>query len=83
MNITENLSVSSTRWRTFSSPEHAAVAYTDTGVVSAGEFHRQVAGISRRLLQRPEQRWALVCDDTLWFATGFMALAQAHKTVIL
>ncbi len=83
MNATENAHASSARWRTFSSPEHAAVAYTDTGVVSAGEFHRRVAGISRRLLQRPEQRWALVCDDTLWFATGFMALAQAHKTVIL
>ena len=63
--------------------QQKVVAFTESNDLLAGEFQQRVAGIARQLLQRPEQRWALVCDDTLWFATGFLALAQARKTLIL
>ncbi|MGA9852071.1 MAG: AMP-binding protein [Gammaproteobacteria bacterium] len=69
--------------RLFSTQEHSPVAYTVTGEVFPAEFRRRVDGITRHLLQHPEQRWALVCDDTLWFAAGFLALTNARKTVIL
>ncbi len=63
--------------------QQRVIARGDSGDLLAGEFQRRVAGIAGCLLQRPEQRWALVCDDTLWFAAGFLALAQARKTLIL
>jgi len=65
-----------------SATQHKVVAYTGDGERLAGDFYARVAGIARHLRQRPEQRWALVCDDTFWFAVGFLALAQARKTLI-
>jgi len=59
------------------------VAYTENGVIDAVGFGRLVAGITLQVRNLPEQRWALVCQDTLWFAAGFLALTQASKTIIL
>lgn len=59
------------------------VAYTEDRTLSVSEFQRYVGGVARNLQARPEQRWALICADTLWFAVGFLALLETHKTVIL
>ena len=59
------------------------VAYTGHALIHAPEFNEMIMGVQRHVAPRPEQRWALVCRDTLSFATGFLGLLQAGKTVIL
>ena len=61
----------------------AVAAYGEQGPLQLTEFQARVAALTAVLRERTEQRWALACDDTLAFATGFLALGQAGKTVIL
>lgn len=61
----------------------AVAAYGEQGALQLAEFQARVAALTAALRERAEQRWALVCDDTLAFATGFLALGQAGKTIIL
>jgi len=68
--------------RTFGASQDIVV-YTENGAVDAMGFKRMVDGISLQMMRRTEQRWALVCNDTLWFAVGFLALSQAGKMIIL
>ncbi len=82
MSAADQIGVFSGHRSQHSATQHKVVAYTGDGELLAGDFYARVAGIARHLRQRPEQRWALVCDDTFWFAVGFLALVQARKTLI-
>ncbi len=82
MNAADKIILFSGQRPQLSATQYRVVAYTGNGELLADDFHARVAGIARHLRQRPEQRWALVCDDTFWFAVGFLALARARKTLI-
>ena len=59
------------------------VIYTNNGGIDVTTFNRKVATIRQHLERRPELRWALICEDTFWFAVGFLALSQSHKIIII
>ncbi len=59
------------------------VVYTKNGGIDVTTFNRKVATIRQHLARRPELRWALICEDTFWFAVGFLALSQSHKIIII
>lgn len=82
MNAADKIILFSGQRPQLSATQYKVVAYTGNGELLADDFHARVVGIARHLRQCPEQRWALVCDDTFWFAVGFLALAQACKTLI-
>jgi acyl-coenzyme A synthetase/AMP-(fatty) acid ligase len=46
-------------------------------------FWRRVNGLTKIITQHPAQRWALICEDSAWFATGLFALANNRRIIVL
>lgn len=61
----------------------APLVRSATAPLSRAEFWRRVHGLADALAPRQERRWALVCEDSAWFAAGFMALAGSGRVVVL
>ena len=59
------------------------LALGERETLSRADFWRRVQALSDALATRPERRWALVCEDSAWFAAGLMALAAGRRTVVL
>jgi len=59
------------------------LALGEQGAVDRALFWRRVQGLREALAMRPERRWALVCEDSIAFAAGLMALGSAGRTVML
>ncbi|MGB9429026.1 MAG: class I adenylate-forming enzyme family protein [Gammaproteobacteria bacterium] len=58
-------------------------ALDDHGVLTQTAFWQRVHGLSAALQSRAEQRWALICEDSAWFAAGLFALAHSGRTIVL
>lgn len=61
----------------------APVALSGERSLSRAEFWQRVNGLSAAIAAHPAQRWALVCEDSSWFAAGLFALANAHRGIVL
>ena len=59
------------------------LALTDHGVLDRAGFWRRVQSLSAAITAHPGQRWALVCEDSSWFAAGLLALGNCGRTVVL
>ncbi|MGH8278852.1 MAG: AMP-binding protein [Gammaproteobacteria bacterium] len=59
------------------------VALDQHGVLERTAFWQRVHGLAAALARHPARRWALVCDDSTWFAAGLLALAQAGRTTVI
>lgn len=55
----------------------------ERGMLDRAAFWRRVQGLSTAIANHPARRWALVCEDSGWFAAGFMALASNGRTLVL
>ena len=53
------------------------------GPLDRSAFWNRVRTLGDALAARPERRWALVCEDSAWFAAGLMALAGRGRSVVL
>ena len=59
------------------------LALGERGTLTRAGFWRRVQALRSELDTRPARRWALVCEDTGWFAAGLFALADPRRTVVL
>ncbi|HET7651071.1 MAG TPA: class I adenylate-forming enzyme family protein [Gammaproteobacteria bacterium] len=59
------------------------VAINGSMVVERPVFWQRVHGLAGAIAVHPAQRWALVCEDSSWFAAGLFALAQARRGIVL
>jgi len=59
------------------------LAISEDGTLSRAAFWQRVHGLERVIAEHPARRWALVCEDSSWFAAGFLALANAGCTLVL
>ncbi len=66
-----------------SAPGAGLLVLGEREAVSRAEFWRRVQGLADAIAARREQRWALVCEDSAWFAAGLMALGACRRTVVL
>lgn len=61
----------------------AQLALTASGNLSRSDFWRRVNGLTQAITAHPAQRWALVCEDSAWFAAGLFALGNAGRGIVL
>ncbi|HEV2460896.1 MAG TPA: hypothetical protein VGS80_21300, partial [Ktedonobacterales bacterium] len=59
------------------------LAVSEAGTLSRAVFWQRVRGLERALAKHPARRWALVCEDSGWFAAGFLALANVGRELVL
>lgn len=59
------------------------LAFDTHSALSSLEFWQRVHAISAAIAVRSEQRWALVCEDSAWFAAGLLAIANAGRVSVL
>lgn len=59
------------------------LALSDHGALDRGVFWQRVQGLSAAIAARPARRWALVCEDSTWFAAGLFALGNCGRIVVL
>ena len=59
------------------------LALSDHGALDRAGFWRRVQALSVAIAARPAQRWALVCEDSSWFAAGLLALGNCGRTIVL
>jgi acyl-coenzyme A synthetase/AMP-(fatty) acid ligase len=59
------------------------LALGERGTLDRAAFWRRVQALSTSIAAHPARRWALVCEDSGWFAAGFMALANNDRTLVL
>lgn len=59
------------------------VALDEHGTLGRAAFWRRVHGLSAALSTHPARRWALVCDDSSWFAAGLLALAHSGRICVV
>ena len=64
-------------------PGAGLLALGEREALDRADFWRRVQGLAGALAARPERRWALVCEDSSWFAAGLMALGAAGRSVVL
>lgn len=60
-----------------------SVLLEEQGVCHRREFLMDVAGLTEQLCSRPEQCWALVCQDTGLFIRSLLAMILSGKTIYL
>lgn len=63
--------------------DHEIVAVGKGGVISRDAFRRRVNMLIDAIVARRARRWALICDDSGWYAAGFVALTASKRTVVL
>ncbi len=56
---------------------------TTDGQCDWSHFKQDVSRLYLQLTALPQQRWAIACHDSYWFAVAFMALLHAKQQVIL
>lgn len=66
-----------------SSALHDIVALQTGTVLDRTTFWRRVNGLTKIITQHPAQRWALICEDSAWFAIGLFALANSRRVMVL
>lgn len=59
------------------------VAFNGTARIERELFWQRVHGLANAIKTHPAQRWALVCEDSSWFAAGLFALAKARRNIVL
>lgn len=59
------------------------LALGEGGPLDRAAFWKRVRTLGDALAARPERRWALVCEDSVWFAAGLMAITGNGRTVVL
>lgn len=59
------------------------LALSEHSTLEQAAFWQRVHGLMRVISARPAQRWALVCEDSGWFAAGLLALANAGREIVL
>ena len=64
-------------------PGAGLLALGERESLTRADFWKRVQGLSTAITARPERRWALVCEDSAWFAAGLMALGQCGRSVVL
>ncbi|WP_407333225.1 AMP-binding protein [Enterovibrio sp. 27052020O] len=64
-------------------PTHCVAFNEDRTERSWYEFTRDVTTLSHQLTALQEQKWALAFEDSYLFATAFLALCHANKSIIL
>lgn len=64
-------------------PGAGLLALGERDSLDRAAFWRRVRALSDAVATRPERRWALVCEDSAWFAAGLMALAGSGRSLVL
>ncbi len=59
------------------------VAILNNGPLERVAFWKRVHGIRNAIQKHTAQRWALICDDSSWFAAGLIALADCGRVIVL
>jgi acyl-coenzyme A synthetase/AMP-(fatty) acid ligase len=59
------------------------VALIGDQLLDRATFWRRVHGLADAIAAHPARRWALVCDDSSWFAAGLFALGNAGRNIVL
>jgi acyl-coenzyme A synthetase/AMP-(fatty) acid ligase len=59
------------------------VALCDNGTLDRGAFWRRVNGLAEAIAVHNARRWALICDDSSWFAAGLLALANSRRVIVI
>jgi len=63
--------------------DNEILAVQASGVLDRAAFWRRVHGLSEALAGHPARRWALICEDSSWFAAGLFALANSGRIIVL
>src|SRR5579864_8760128 len=61
----------------------AVLALSESGTLDRAAFWRRVHGLAAAIGALPARRWALICEDSSWFAAGLFALARSSRTIVL
>lgn len=59
------------------------VALCDSGSVDRAAFWQRVNGLSDAIAGYSAQRWALICEDSSWFAASLFALANSRRVIVV
>ncbi|HET7922452.1 MAG TPA: AMP-binding protein [Gammaproteobacteria bacterium] len=71
--------------KTGAAPLHAELplALHEGGSLARADFWRRVHGLTVAVAAHPARRWALVCEDSAWFAAGLFALGRLRRGIVL
>ena len=59
------------------------LALYDSGSLDRAAFWRRVNGMTEIIAGHTAQRWALICEDSSWFAAGLLALANSQRVIVV
>lgn len=63
--------------------DNVKLAVQASGILDRAAFWRRVNGLSDALSSHPARRWALICEDSSWFAAGLLALANSGRVIVV
>jgi acyl-coenzyme A synthetase/AMP-(fatty) acid ligase len=63
--------------------DQGVAALHENGALTRAAFWGRVGSLTDAIARQPGQRWALICEDSSWFAAGLFALANSGRTVVL
>ncbi|HVC37867.1 MAG TPA: class I adenylate-forming enzyme family protein [Gammaproteobacteria bacterium] len=66
-----------------SAADNEVVAMRASGALDRAAFWRRVNGLTDVIAGHPAQRWALICEDSSWFAAGLFALANSRRVIVV
>ena len=64
-------------------PNNEVLAVHASRDLDRAAFWRRVNGLSDALAGHPARRWALICEDSSWFAAGLFALANSRRVIVV
>lgn len=78
-----HLSLPMSQWLSSARDDRVLIAWRGDKALCLGQFRRDVAALTEKLLGREERRWALCFDDSYRFAVALLASLYAGKVPVI
>lgn len=72
-----------TSWLTLGPIDQQLISFNHHNILTGESFTHQVAFLHQQLIETPEKKWLLACDNSELFAIGLCAALIAGKDIIL
>ncbi|WP_262190133.1 AMP-binding protein [Serratia grimesii] len=78
-----HLSLPMSQWLSSARDDSVLIAWRGAETLCLGQFRRDVAALTEKLMSREEHRWALCFDDSYRFAVALLASLYANRVPVI
>ncbi|KFB86277.1 hypothetical protein CR62_22930 [Serratia grimesii] len=71
------------QWLSLARDDSVLIAWRGAETLCLGQFRRDVAALTKKLMSREEHRWALCFDDSYRFAVALLASLYANRVPVI